>query len=141
MKKHISAIFCQGLPERDIKNANKVNLWALAWAGSLLIFHYGSEESWFTSVVLIVIAALTNMAIGVGMVLAYKKLLKELDEMERKIQLDSLALSVGITIISFSGYSILQDVTAIPELEPSHMIMLMSVTYIVGIITGRIRYL
>ncbi|MCL1079924.1 hypothetical protein D5R81_17905 [Parashewanella spongiae] len=141
MKKVISAIFCQGLPKRDIKNANKVNLWALAWVGSLVIFHYGSKELWFMSPLMIAVAVITNVAIGVGMVLAYRKMLIELDEMEKKIQLDALALSVGTTIITFSGYSILQELTTIPVLEPSHLILVVSATYMIGIVSGRIRYL
>ena len=74
------------------------------------------------------------------MVFAYKRFLTELDEMERKIQLDALALSVGITIISFSSYSILDKNGILPELNSAYLIALMALTYIVGIIAGRIRY-
>ena len=37
-----------------------------------------------------------------------------LDEMERKIQLDALALSVGVTVVAFGGYSILEKAAMVP---------------------------
>ena len=74
------------------------------------------------------------------MILAYKRFLKELDEMERKIQLDALALSVGVTVVVFGGYTILEKAEMVPDLEASSLIMLTALTYMVGIIVGRIRY-
>ena len=74
------------------------------------------------------------------MILAYKRFLKELDEMERKIQLDALALSIGVTLVAFGGVSILEKAGMVPELEASHLIVLIALTYMAGIIVGRIRY-
>ena len=74
------------------------------------------------------------------MVFSYRRFLIELDEMERKIQLDALALSVGVTIISFSSYSILDKNGILPELNSAYLIALMALTYMVGIISGRLRY-
>ena len=36
MGKLIDAVLVKGLPPADIKNANKVNLWALLWASTLI---------------------------------------------------------------------------------------------------------
>ena len=36
MGKLIDAVLVKGLPPVDIKNANKVNLWALLWASTLI---------------------------------------------------------------------------------------------------------
>lgn len=61
--------------------------------------------------------------------------------MERKIQQDALVLSVGVTIIGFSSYSILEGAGVVSELSPSSLIVLMALAYMTGIIIGRIRYL
>lgn len=140
MKKLISTIFCTHRPERDIKNANRVNLWAIAWALTLLIITVATKQGWLNNNVLIASAFIVHSAIGLKMVFAYKHHLKELDEMERKIQLDALAMSVGSAIICFSSYSILAKADIVPPLAPNYLIILIALTYIVGIFVGRVRY-
>lgn len=140
MSKLTDAIICKNLPTRDIKNANRVNLWAIAWAASLAIASYVSKYDWYSAALPISIAFVLHSGIGVGMILAFKRFLKELDEMERKIQLDSMALSIGVTLVVFGSYSVLEKAGRAPELEASYLIVLMALTYMVGIIAGRIRY-
>lgn len=139
MRNILNAICSKGLPARDINNANRVNLLAVLWVLSLmassLLSQYLSLPTLAVSILFII-----HTGIGIAMVFAYKRFLTELDEMERKIQLDALALSVGITIISFSSYSILDKNGILPELNLAYLIALMALTYIVGIIAGRIRY-
>jgi len=140
MSKVLDAILCKGLPARDIKNANRVNLLALLWAGTLAVTAFSKEYTWHNTMLFISIIFTLHTAIGIFMVLSFRKFLKELDDLERKIQLDALALSVGITIISFSSSSILSMVGIIEKLDQSSLIMLMAITYMIGIVAGRIKY-
>ena len=140
MSKLIDAIICKNLPARDIKNANLVNLWAFAWAANLAVISYISKYEWYSATLPITAAFVLSSGIGVGMILAFKRFLKELDEMERKIQLDALALSVGVTLVVFGGYSILNKAGVAPELQASSLIVLIALTYMAGIIVGRISY-
>jgi hypothetical protein len=140
MKKILNAVFNQGLPERDIKNANQIMLWAFAWAATLVIISICSKYAWFSSALPITIAFVLHTGIGIGMILAYKRFLRELDEMERKIQLDALALSAGATVVAFSSYSILEKAGILPDLNPAYLIAFLALTYSAGLIIGRIRY-
>lgn len=140
MSKILDAILCKGLPARDIKNANKVNLLALLWAITLLITSASIEYTWHSSMLFISTIFTVHTVIGVLMVFSFRKFLKELDDLERKIQLDALALSVGITIISFSSSSILSVAGIIEKLDQSALIVVMAATYMVGIVVGRIKY-
>lgn len=140
MTKLKDAVLCTNQPARDIKNANTLNLWALAWAANLAIITFISGYEWYSAPLPITLAFVLSVGIGLGMILAYKRYLKVLDEMERKIQLDALALSVGVTLVVFGGYSILDKAGVAPELEAPHLIVLIALTYVVGIIAGRIRY-
>jgi len=139
MKSIFNALCSKGLPTRDLKNANRVNLLAVLWALSLLI---GSLLSQYYSLSALVIslAFIIHTLIGIAMAFAFKRFLGQLDEMERKIQLDALALAVGVTIISFSSYSILAKNGILPELNSAYLIALMALTYIAGIVSGRLRY-
>ena len=140
MSKILDAILCKGLPARDIKNANRVNLLALLWAGTLAITSMSREYTWHSNMLFISIIFTVHTFIGLLMVFSFRKFLKELDDLERKIQLDALALSVGITIISFSSTSILSMAGIIEKLDQSSLIMLMAASYMVGIVVGRIKY-
>ncbi|RTR25994.1 hypothetical protein [Shewanella atlantica] len=95
MKSIFNALCSKGLPTRDLKNANRVNLLAVLWALSLLI---GSLLSQYYSLSALVIslAFIIHTLIGIAMAFAFKRFLGQLDEMERKIQLDALALAVGV---------------------------------------------
>lgn len=136
----MKAIFCQGLPERDIKNANKVNLLAFLWAFSLGISVWCASEGWLDNIAALVALFSINCFIGVAMIVNFRRFLIELDDLERKIQLDALALSVGITVIWFSSGSILSLAGVIDNIEPSSLIVTISLSYIVGIVVGRVKY-
>ena len=69
-----------------------------------------------------------------------KRFVSKADELERKIQLEALALSVGVTIIFFSSYAILQKALEIADLSPAYLIVVMSLGYVMGLIVGRLRF-
>ncbi|MCG9731464.1 hypothetical protein L1D44_16850 [Shewanella sp. Isolate13] len=138
--KIIEAICAKGLPKRDLKNANRVNLLALFWALTLMISTFLSENELLSSGLLITLAFCIHTLLGIAMLASYRHFLVQLDEMERKVQLDALALSVGVAIISFSSYSILENNAIVPPLNAAYLIVLIALTYIVGIIKGRISY-
>lgn len=140
MSKVFDAIACKGLPARDIRNANLVNLWIFAWAVTLAVISFLSQYEWYSSLLPIIIGFVVNTGIGIGLIFSYRRFLKDLDEMERKIQLESLALSVGVTLAGFSSYSILDKADILPTLDPAYLIIIMSFTYMAGLIIGRIRY-
>ncbi|GIU45424.1 hypothetical protein TUM4438_18860 [Shewanella sairae] len=137
--KILDAICAKGLPKRDLKNANRVNLLALLWAATLMLSTYLTEGEQLNSVILAIVFSLHTL-IGIAMLVSYRHFLIQLDEMERKVQLEALALSVGVTIISFSSYSILENGAIVPPLNAAYLIALMALTYMVGIIKGRINY-
>ncbi|WP_258405233.1 hypothetical protein [Shewanella mesophila] len=141
MMKHIfNAICAKGLPARDLKNANKVNLLALLWVASLALSSYLLKQEPLSASWLVATLFVVHSTIGILMILAYKRFLTQLDEMERKIQLDALALAVGVTIVGFSSYSVLDLADMVPDLKASYVIVSIAVTYMVGIISGRVRY-
>jgi len=140
MKSILNAICAKGLPKRDLKNAHRVNLFALLWALTLMISAYLGETGVLDNPALLVIAFAVHSMIGIAMLFTYKSFLTQLDEMERKVQLDALALAVGVAIISFSSYSILANTGTVPPLKSAYLIALIALTYMVGIIKGRLAY-
>ncbi len=139
MGSRLDAVLAKGLPKRDKKNANRVNLWALGWMFSLManailtkIFDQGTSALWGVIFVAHVVA-------GVMLVLSYRRFLSELDEMERKVQLEAMALAVGLSLLVYSAGSILHSVDLLPAPDASIMLVVMSFSYMAGLIIGRIR--
>ena len=129
----------KGLVAVDIKNAITVNFWCLAWAVSLLAISYVSEFNWYAATWIKMTGFIIHALIGVGMIFAFKRFVSKADELERKIQLEALALSVAVTIVFYSSYTILEKSLEIAELSPSYLIVAMSLGYALGLIIGRIR--
>ena len=125
----------------NTKNTLLIFYWTVAWVVTTALVKFGTEYIWQSNKLLISLAILFNVVIGFGMILAVKRYLKGLDEMQQKIQLDAMALSLGVGLVVGLGYSSMDQTNLIPvDAEISHMIMLMSITYIVGIFVGLRKY-
>ena len=119
MGKFEEAAARKGLPARDLRNASIANLWIFAWAISLVVISYLSKYDWYSSNLIIATGLMIHAGIGIGMILAFRHFLAEADELQRKIQLDALALSVGVTIVAFSSASLLAKAGFLPALDAS----------------------
>ena len=126
---------------KNMKNTLVVFYWTVAWILTTALVKFGTEYIWQSNKLLTGLAILLNVVIGFGMVLAVKRYLMGLDEMQQKIQMDAMALSLGVGLVIGLGYQSMGQTSLIPfDAEVSHMIMLMSLTYIVGIFAGLRKY-
>ena len=126
---------------KNTKNTLVVFYWTIAWLLTTALVRFGPEYIWQSNILFTGLAILLNVVIGFGMVLAVKRYLMGLDEMQQKIQMDAMALSLGVGLVVGLGYQSMGQTNLIPfDAEISHMIMLMSLTYIVGILVGRRKY-
>ena len=125
---------------RTKKNHIRLIGWVFVWSLTMVLADKAELYEWYSSEVISILAIVTNAIIGIGMIVVFMRFLKELDELQRKIQLDSLALSMGIGLVGSFSYSLLVTAKFISDAEISHIILLMGLTYTVGIIVGQIRY-
>ncbi len=124
-----------------VKNTRLLAYWTGAWVLTMALANFGPRLIWQSNTTLTAIAILINLAIGFGMILANKRHLKGLDEMHQKIQLEAMALSLGVGLVVGLSYSNL-DVTNLITIdaEISHLVIVMSLTYLIGVITGLRKY-
>lgn len=74
--------------------------------------------------------------------LANRKLFNHYDELERKIHLESLALTLGLTVIVGLSYSLLDLTNLIPfDAEIGILVGFVGVTYMTTLLINRKRYL
>lgn len=95
---------------------------------------------WYSSDLISIFAIVINAFIGLGMIASFVRFLKGMDELQRKIQLDSLAVSMGVGLVGSFTYSLLVTAKFITDSEISDIILLTVVTYMVAVIVGQIRY-
>lgn len=115
--------------------------WTAAWLLTMALATFGQKLMWPTNQLLTALAILLNLGIGFGMILANKKSLQGLDEMHQKIQLEAMALSLGVGLVVGLAYSIMDTSSLITfDAEISHVVLLMGLTYSAGIVAGVRKY-
>lgn len=124
-----------------MKNTLNLGYWTGAWLITMALASFGPTFIWDANVPVTILAICVNLVIGFGMILANKRHLKGLDELHQKIQLEAMALSLGVTLVVGLSYSLLDTTNLISfDAEISHLVILMGLTYGMGVLAGLRRY-
>ena len=119
-----------------------LGLWIWSWVATLAIATFGPIFIWEDHKVLSSLAIITNLINGVLMIFANRKLFNHYDELERKLHLESMALTLGLTIILGLAYSLLDQTNLIPfDAEIGVLVGLVGVIYMITLLINRKRYL
>ena len=126
---------------KEQKKQTKIMLaWTVAWVGSLA-FLTGGENTLWDSLLITKIGLLINFAIGIGMIIANKNLFKTYDELQKKIQFEAMAFTLGLAVVAGLTYEVSFDFGVInsePEFE--YLVLFISFSYIVLNIINSRRY-
>ena len=115
--------------------------WCGAWAVATALMAFGPKFFWNRNLEFTLLALALNVAVGAGMLLANKGYIEELDDLQRKVQLNSLAITAGVALILGIPYSILDSYHLVPfHAEIPHLLMLMSLVFVVCNLYGTRRY-
>ncbi len=124
------------------KNISRLAVWTLAWTLSTALATFGSLFLWEGNSLLTALSIVLNLGIGIGMVLANRQFLEDCDELEKKVQLEAMALTLGFTLIVGIAYSIMDSTNLIPwDAEISFLVVFMGLFYMVALVFNRKRYL
>ncbi len=123
------------------RNTVNLGLWTFLWVASMAVAAFGPKLLWDYATLPTVLSVIANLGIGFGMILANGRYLKGLDEMHQKIFLDAGAMTLGVGLVCGLSYELLSQTKVIPfEAEISHLVILMSLTFLVSLIVGHRRY-
>ena len=130
-----------GYEARIRTNVIQLFRWCGAWAVTCAFVALGPIFLWNRALVFTVLAISLNVCVGIGAIVANKNYLEELDELQRKVHLNSLAITVGVAMIAGVPYSVMSSLQVIPfHADISHLIVLMSLTYAASNLYGTRRY-
>ena len=119
----------------------KVIYWCLAWVLATAGATFGPELLWGYGTLMTSVAVATQLALGFGMIWAFKGVLLAMDDLQRLIQLEAISLALGVGIVVGISYELLEDVKLITfEPEISHLIILIGLTYLFGLFLGNRHY-
>ena len=123
------------------KKQTKIMLgWTIAWVASLA-FLTGGENSLWDNLIFTKIGLLINFAIGIGMIIANKNLFKTYDELQKKIQFEAMAITVGLVVVVGLTYEVSFDFGVInsePEFE--YLMIFISISYVVSTLINSRKY-
>ena len=123
------------------KNTLYLAYWTAGWILTVAIASFGPKLIWDNNITISLLFIAINIIIGVGMILMNRKYMNGLDEMQRKVCLDGMAIALGVGLVGGISYSVLDQVNIIPfPAEIAHLLMLMGITYIIAIVVGNYRY-
>lgn len=116
-------------------------IWAVAYLFTMALAAFGPQLLWESNAAFTGIAILLTLGTGIGMIVTNIHQLKSLDEMMQKIQLEAMAISLGVGVIGGLSYSLMDTENLIPfDAEIGHMVILICVTYLISILMGYRRY-
>ena len=122
-------------------DSRRLALWALAWLASTALLRFGAEFLWDHQKAYSIYALLLHLTMAVAMIVANVKHLSNLDELQRKITMDAMSITLGVGLIAGIAYEQLENIKLISyEPQISHLIMLMAITYIISIFIGNRKY-
>lgn len=115
--------------------------WGGAWVGTCALMQFGPRFLWKKDSLFTLLAAGLNVCVGMGMILTNKNYIAELDELQRKIYLNALAITVGVGLITGVPLQVMDRYDVIPfRAEISHLIMIMGFTFMASVLYGSWRY-
>ena len=126
---------------KEQKKHTKIMLaWTLSWIVSLAFLSYGVNFLW-DNLLITKIGLLINLAIGVGMIIANKNLFKHYDELQKQIQFEAMALTLGLAVVVGIVYEVSFDFGVInSEPEGEYIVIFISICYIVSTLLNSLRY-
>lgn len=130
---------CGDMTESDRRNLNRATwvlfAWFLSFAGVVLL---NDRDLLPAGAVSWILAAIPSL-IGVVALFAYGRFFREADELQRKIQLQALALGFGAAFFGSFGYSVFERLGAPPG-NVTTPATIMVLFYLIGLWWGRRHY-
>jgi len=122
-------------------NTKNLAVWTGAWLVTMAVATFGPKLIWDFDTTFSVLSILLNVVMGVMMILANIRYIDGLDEMQRKVNNNALALALGVAVVGGLAYSMLDIANVIPfDAEISHVMFLVGITYSISIAVGTLKY-
>lgn len=127
--------------ERAFGGVARLAVWTAVWVGTLALAaflpgalgEYGTVVGWA--------AIALNLVVGAGWIVAHARFLRGVDDLQRKILQDAMAVALGVGLVGGFAYAAASKSDLIPfDANVGVITTLMGVVYIVATAVGTLRY-
>ena len=115
----------------DRENNRRFTIWCFGWATAVVAATWLVESFDSIDGALAWLVAMSPNVFALGALVAYLRMLRMADEMQRRIHIEGLAIGFGAGWIFTIGYLVLQSAGA-PDLPLTTTILVMTAGWIVG---------
>ena len=116
--------------------------WTGLWVISQAVAAFGPLFFWGEQQTLTLIDIIGTLVFGLGMIRANIVHLRSLDELQQKIHLEAMGLTLGLVLVFGLSYSLLDTTNLIPfDAEISVVVIFMGLTYLAAVMVNNWRYL
>lgn len=123
------------------KRTKQLAIWTMLWTLSMALASFGPKFLWDNNTFLTILAIGVNIALGIGMILANRRFVNDGDELEKKIQLESMGLTLGLAVVVGLAYSLLDTTNLISsDAEISILVIFIGLTYIITTVVNTKKY-
>ena len=129
------------MKEERKKRMTQLAIWTWTWVATLALATFGPEFIWAVDSPLTIASIVLNFLNGALMIWANRNLYNHYDELERKIQLEAMALTLGVAVIVGLTYSLLDQKNIIQsDAEIGILVGIIGITYGVAMGINTKRY-
>jgi hypothetical protein len=125
---------------RSVKDNLVLVAWIFMWMAALTVADKAALYGWWSAEWITVLAIAVHVLLGFVVILKFMHMLRGMDDLQRRIQLDALSLALGISMVGCAAYSLLVTWGYIVDEEVSDIFMLMCVSYAASVLVGSLRY-
>ncbi|SDS65003.1 hypothetical protein [Jiangella sp. DSM 45060] len=116
-------------------------LWTLAWAATLAAARFGPEVAWDDQTAASWAAVAVNVLVGIIWIVAFARFLRALDDLQRKIMQDALAVTLGVGWVAGFAYAAADAAGLVTrDLDLALFPAMLGVVYMTAFVAGQFRY-
>jgi hypothetical protein len=123
------------------KSTARLALWTFAWVATLALARFGPTSLWDSQPVASWVVVGINLAVGIGWIVAHARYLRGIDELQRKIMQDALAVTLGVGWVGGFSYFVADAANLISyDIDNGVFPALLGIVYMLATVVGTIRY-
>ena len=124
------------------KRTLQLLIWGVAWCATLAVAKFGPEFWWGSQQTLPSWAAIVvNFAVGIAWIVTFTRFIRALDELDRKIMLDALAITLGAGWIGGFAWVVADAAGLLPgDIEIAIFPAALAVVFLIAFFAGKVRY-
>lgn len=129
------------LAQRYKASKKSLFVWTLGWLLSLALLAFGPKLIWDFNVIISLSIIAVNVFFGYQMIITNKKYLDGLDELQRQMHLNAMAISLGVSMVFGAIYGLLEPARILETTpSPSNILFVMGISYLISLVVNFRKY-